>query len=172
MKPTDHSKVTEIFNDALELPVNERAQFLARACGPDADLREEVESLLSSDDDTFLKDNVSESVLELMQGKLLPGEVVCNRYEIIEMIGRGGMGEVYLAKDPSTRRMVALKTLPENSSHDERRMKNFRNEAQTVSQINHQNILTVYDFYEEAGFIVTEYIEGETLRRKLQFGSS
>jgi len=81
------------------------------------------------------------------------------------------MGEVYLAKDPSTRRMVALKTLPENSSHDERRMKNFRNEAQTVSQINHQNILTVYDFYEEAGFIVTEYIEGETLRRKLQSGA-
>src|ERR1051325_2290761 len=66
--------------------------------------------------------------------------------------------------------MVALKTLPESFSHDERRMKNFRNEAQTVSQINHQNILTVYDFNEEAGFIVTEYVEGETLRSNRKNG--
>ena len=171
MKPTDHPKVIEIFNDALELPADERAQFLDRECGADAELRDEVESLLSSHDDTFLEDNVSESVLDLIHGRLLPGEVVCNRYEIIEMIGRGGMGEVYLAKDPSTKRLVALKTLPESFSHDKRRMKNFRNEAQTVSQINHQNILTVYDFNEEAGFIVTEYIEGDTLRSKLHAGT-
>jgi len=170
MKPTDHLKVMEIFNDALDLPVNERAQFVARECGVDAELREEVESLLSSNDDTFLEDDVSESVLDLIQGKLLPGEVVCNRYEIIEMIGRGGMGEVYLAKDPSTNRPVALKTLPENFSHDKRRMQNFKKEAQTVSQINQPNILTLYDFNEEAGFIVTEYIEGDTLRAKLKSG--
>ena len=171
MKSTDHLKVMEIFNDALDLPAHERAQFVARECGVDAELREEVESLLSSNDDTFLEDDVSESVLNLIQGKLLPGEVVCNRYEIIEMIGRGGMGEVYLAKDPSTNRPVALKTLPENFSHDKRRMQNFKKEAQTVSQINQPNILTLYDFNEEAGFIVTEYIEGDTLRAKLKSGA-
>lgn len=171
MKPADHQKVIEIFNDALELPVDQRAQFLAHECGADTELRKEVESLLASNDDMFLEDDVSESVLDLLQGRLMPGEVVCNRYEIIEMIGRGGMGEVYLAKDPTTNRPVALKTLPESFSHDERRMKNFRNEAQTVSQINHQNILTIYDFNEEEGFIVTEYIEGETLRSRLQSGA-
>src|SRR6185369_16212129 len=171
MKPADHQKVIEIFNDALELPVDQRAQFLAQECGADTELLKEVESLLASNDDMFLEDDVSESVLDLLQGRLMSGEVVCNRYEIIEMIGRGGMGEVYLAKDPTTNRPVALKTLPESFSHDERRMKNFRNEAQTVSQINHQNILTIYDFNEEEGFIVTEYIEGETLRSRLQSGA-
>ena len=171
MKPVDHSKVIGIFNDALELPSDERARFLSGACGDDAELRAEVDSLLASYDETFLEADASENVLDLICGRLLPGDVVCDRYQIIEMIARGGMGEVYLAKDPSTNRRVALKTLPENFSQDKRRMENFRKEAQTVSKMNHPNILTVYDFNEEANFIVTEYIEGETLRSKLKSGA-
>jgi len=96
MNPTDHERVIEIFNDALELPTNERAEFLSKECGADAELREELESLLAAHDDTFLEDDVSERVLEVIRGGLLPGDVVCGRYRIIEMIGRGGMGEVYL----------------------------------------------------------------------------
>src|ERR1700752_1020476 len=171
MKPVDHSKVIGIFNDALELPSDERARFLSGACGDDAELRAEVDSLLASYDETFLEADASENVLDLICGRLLPGDVVWARYHIIEMIARGGMGEVYLAKDPSTNRRVALKTLPENFSQDKRRMENFRKEAQTVSKMNHPNILTVYDFNEEANFIVTEYIEGETLRSKLKSGA-
>jgi serine/threonine-protein kinase len=127
--------VIEIFNDALELPADVRAQFLSRECGADAELREEVESLLASHDDTFPEEDKSESVLELIRGGLLPGDVVCDRYEIIEMIGRGGMGKVYLAKDTSMKRMIALKMPAEHFSHDKRRVKNFRNEAHTVSRI-------------------------------------
>src|SRR5436309_7131580 len=127
MKFTDHQKVIEIFNDALELHADERAQFLSKECGTDAQLLAEVESLLASHDDTFLEEDVSESVLELIRGGLLPWDIVCDRYEIIKIIGRGGMGEVYLAKDLSMKRMVALKILAQHLSQDERRMKHFRN---------------------------------------------
>ena len=173
MNPTHHQKAIEVFNGALELPHEQRAQFLSEACGADAVLREEVESLLGSYDDSFLEEDVSESALEVISGGLLPGDVVRDRFRIVRMIGRGGMGEVYLARDLHLKREVALKALAPNLSQDKRRLESFKNEALTVSQIQHKNILTVYDFVKDDGnanFIVTEYIKGETLRRKLRVG--
>jgi serine/threonine protein kinase len=170
MKHIDHQKVEEIFNDALELPADKRARFLSEECGADAELCEEVESLLAAHDETFLEEDLSESVLELIRGGLLPGDVINNRYEIIELLGRGGMGEVYLAKDPTMGRKVAVKLVRGNFDQDRKRIKSFVNEARAASQINHPNILTVHDFIEEgdASFIITEYVEGGTLREKLQ----
>jgi serine/threonine protein kinase len=170
MKSMDHQKVERIFNDALELPADQRERFVSEECGADAELREEVTSLLAAHDVTFLEEDVSDTVLELIRGGLLPGDVIKNRYEIVELIGRGGMGEVYLALDPTIGRKVAVKVLTKSLSQDKKRVENFVKEARAASQINHQNILTVYDYIEEEGgsFIITEYVEGETLRKKLQ----
>src|SRR6266581_7926266 len=92
------------------------------------------------------------------------------RYEIRSKIGEGGMGEVYLAQDTSELgRTVALKILPAEVAKDKDRLQRFTQEARTVSNLNHPNILTVYEFgqTESASFIATEYVEGVTLREHL-----
>jgi serine/threonine protein kinase/TolB-like protein/Tfp pilus assembly protein PilF len=92
------------------------------------------------------------------------------RYVILSSLGKGGMGEVYLARDNSLNRKVALKILAEKFAADLDLLRRFEREAETASALNHPNILTVYEFGKENGlhFITTEYVEGETLREKLR----
>ncbi|MDQ3748716.1 MAG: serine/threonine-protein kinase [Acidobacteriota bacterium] len=92
------------------------------------------------------------------------------RYEIVSLIGAGGMGEVYLAEDTRLRRKVALKILPENIAQDSDRLRRFEQEAFAASALNHPNILTIYEIGEtdSSHFIATEFIEGETLREKMK----
>jgi serine/threonine protein kinase/Flp pilus assembly protein TadD len=93
-----------------------------------------------------------------------------SHYRIVSKIGAGGMGEVYLAQDTSELgRKVALKILPAEVANDKDRLQRFTQEARTVSNLNHPNILTVYEFgqSDSASFIATEYIEGVTLRQHL-----
>jgi serine/threonine protein kinase/TolB-like protein/tetratricopeptide (TPR) repeat protein len=92
------------------------------------------------------------------------------RYEILSQIGKGGMGEVYLALDDTLRRKIALKILPEKFAADAELLHRFEREAATVSALNHPNILTIFEFgkQENLYFISTEYVEGETLRDKLK----
>ena len=94
------------------------------------------------------------------------------RYRIIERLGAGGMGEVYLAEDPSLARRVALKILPDQHTHDEERLRRFKQEAKAASALNHPNILTIHEVGEADGrhFIVTEFIDGESLRTRLNRG--
>lgn len=89
------------------------------------------------------------------------------RYEILSLIGQGGMGEVYLASDSELGRLVAVKVL--NQSDDFEKLRRFRQEAKTISTLSHPNILTLYEFgqHEDFHFIVSEYIKGETLREIL-----
>lgn len=93
-------------------------------------------------------------------------------YEIIELIGAGGMGEVYKARDSRLRRDVAIKLLPESFSADESRVARFRIEAQSASALNHPNILTVYDIGANgtSPYIVEELLEGESLSSRLRAG--
>jgi len=98
---------------------------------------------------------------------LIPGARL-GRYEIRSKIGAGGMGEVYLAQDVSELgRTVALKILPAEVAGDKDRLQRFTQEARTVSNLNHPNILTVHEFgqTDSACFIATEYVDGVTLRQ-------
>lgn len=97
-----------------------------------------------------------------------PG-MMFGRYEIVEQIGAGGMGEVYLARDVHLDRKVAIKLLAEEFTRDARSLRRFVREARAASALNHPNILTVYEIHNEDGihFIATEFIEGETLRRMI-----
>ncbi len=93
-------------------------------------------------------------------------------YEIIGLLGKGGMGEVYHAKDTRLGRKVALKVLSNDVTKNEDRVKRFQQEARSASALNHPNIITIYDVGEldTAHFIATELIEGETLRQRLKKG--
>jgi len=94
-------------------------------------------------------------------------------YEILAPIGAGGMGEVYRAKDPRLGREVAIKVLPASFSQDEDRLKRFEQEARAAGVLNHPGITAVYDIGTAAGapYIVTELLEGETLRNRLLTGA-
>src|SRR5262252_6927210 len=94
-------------------------------------------------------------------------------YEVLAPIGAGGMGEVYRAKDPRLGREVAIKVLPATFAHDADRLKRFEQEAQAAGALNHPNITSVFDIgsHEGAPYIVTELLEGETLRSRLSAGA-
>lgn len=128
-------QVKEVFEEALERTGAERTAFLDRACGGDVSLREEVESLLRSDEkaDSFMEAPAVASAAESLVGeqdKLSAGQVV-KHYEILALIGEGGMGEVYLAKDTILGRRVALKLLPEYLSKDPERLRRFQQSTRT-----------------------------------------
>ncbi len=96
----------------------------------------------------------------------LPAGFNLGRYEILGVVGQGGMGEVYRGRDTELKREVAIKVLPESLSQDAERLRLFRQEALSTAQLNHPNILAVYDVGSSAGhaYMVAELLEGNTLR--------
>src|SRR5918911_3132692 len=94
------------------------------------------------------------------------------RYRILDKLGAGGMGEVYLAEDTRLHRRVALKFLPTQFTSDATRVRRFEKEARAASALNHPNILTIHEIGEAEGahFIATEFVEGMTVRRRLSLG--
>ena len=100
----------------------------------------------------------------------MPERVYTNRYEIVRHLARGGMAEVYLAHDQLLDRPVALKVLFPEFARDPTFVERFRREAQAAANLNHPNIVAVYDWGEEDGtyFIVMEYVEGRSLREAIQ----
>ena len=167
-------KVREVFDSALRRKPEERRDFIAEACGSDQSLLVEVESLLSSLDsaESFMETPVVSKVADIIHSEpqtLERGQII-NHYEIIEQIGEGGMGEVFLADDTSLSRKVALKLLAAHITDDESRVSRFRQEAFATSALNHPNIVTIYEIGKWQGkdFIVTEFVDGMTLRSILR----
>jgi serine/threonine protein kinase/Tol biopolymer transport system component len=171
-------QVKELFERALEFRGAERTSFLERACGNDVELRKELDSLLRSYDsaDSFMETpavgSAAESILSQSRS-LSPGRRL-QHYEIISLIGEGGMGEVYLAKDTRLGRRVALKLLPGYLSGDPERLRRFKQEARAASTLSHPNVCVVHEVGETDDghpFIAMEYIEGVTLRQRLNEGA-
>jgi non-specific serine/threonine protein kinase len=177
MTPERWQKIEEIFQSTLDRPMQEREPFLNKACDGDETLRHEVESLLASDrqPDSKLDDIASGVAAQWVAENDDSGRIgqTVGRYRIIGMLGSGGMGNVYLAEDTTLDRKVALKFLPRQFTQDQDRLRRFEQEARAASALNHPNIITIYEVGEWNGghFIVTEYIEGETLRDRLQKGA-
>ncbi|HEY9500116.1 MAG TPA: protein kinase, partial [Pyrinomonadaceae bacterium] len=111
-------------------------------------------------------------LLKDQPAELKPGQVV-GSYEITSLIGRGGMGEVYLAEDKRLRRKVALKLLPSSVTKDASRLHRFEQEARAASALNHPNIIAIYEIIEANSTLMmaTEFVDGETLRHRLSFGA-
>src|SRR6201988_3367348 len=151
----------------------ERSSFVSRACSGDDELRNEVESLIASHEQSgsFIDQPAFEAAASLLSREkieLNSGQMI-GSYEVISFISRGGMGEVYLAQDKRLGRKVALKLLPASFTTDDDRLRRFEQEARSASALNHPNIITIYEIRQAAGshVIATEFVEGETLRCRL-----
>src|SRR5215203_4993840 len=178
MSETDPQRwqhVKEIFQDALERHGAERDAFLDRACDGQTEVRKEVESLLRSYEvaGSFMEApavaHAAGSLVDLEQ-KLSAGQRV-KHYQIVNLIGEGGMGEVYLAKDTILGRRAALKVLPAYVSKDPDRLRRFTQEARAASRLSHPNVCVVHEIGEtDEGrpFIAMEYVEGVTLRQRMR----
>src|SRR5262245_17450765 len=180
-------QIKEIYERALDLSHDEREGFLAEACAGDDELRHEIESLLAAHEDAgaFLqapavrfaaRENAADEFTSTVDAKLpaapqLIGQEIAN-YKIISLLGRGGMGEVYLAEDKRLHRKVALKLLLAQFTNDAERVRRFEREAAAASATNHPNIVTIYEVgqMEQTHYLVTEFVAGETLRHRLTRG--
>ena len=177
MKPTPDQwqRIYQLFGEVVELPLNQRTAFLQQACSDEA-CRHEVEALLAANDEAmndtaFLNtpalEVVAQAIAEEKAMDIIGSEI--SHYKILSLLGRGGMGEVYLAQDTRLGRNVALKLLPIEFTRDHERVQRFRQEARAASALNHPNIITIFAIDEVDGthFIATEFIDGITLRQRL-----
>ena len=180
-------QIKEIYDRALDLSRDEREGFLVEACCGDADLRREVDTLLAAHADagTFLQapafevaaqeivadEFASTAAAKLPAAPQLIGQELAN-YKIISLLGKGGMGEVYLAEDAWLQRKIALKLLTPQFTNDADRVRRFDREARAISSLNHPNIVTVFDIGRAGAlhFIAIEFIEGRTLRELIRNG--
>jgi serine/threonine protein kinase/Tol biopolymer transport system component len=178
MTPERWRKVEQVYHKALQQPTAVRAAFVVAACGDDADLHREVESLLDagSADDGRLDSPAWDGAEDLfddapVRAPLKSGEKL-GGYEILAPLGAGGMGEVYRAFDSKLNREVAIKILPKAFARHVARVERLKREARVLASLNHPNIAVVYDFQEVDGsfFLVLEYVPGQSLSARLKRG--
>jgi serine/threonine protein kinase len=164
----DWPRLKDVFASARALPADRRQAYLAEACGDNVALREEVASLLASDQRArnFLEapaavggDDAPDQARSMMEGQRL------GVYHVLALLGAGGMGEVYRARDTKLERDVALKVLPHAFTKDPERLARFEREARMLAALNHPNIGAIYGFEEAEGirFLVLELVDGQTL---------
>ena len=173
MKPERWQQVEGIYHAALDRPVSERAAFLDQACSSDAALRKQVEALLKAHEkaDGFLATPAMEIAAReaaLRSASPLIGTQI-SHYRVLQLLGIGGMGEVYEARDTRLDRSVAIKVLPRDVAEDPQRRMRFEREAKVISQLNHPHVCSIYDVGNDKGvpYIVMELVEGETLAERI-----
>src|SRR5262249_25878836 len=142
MKPERWKQVEQLYHAALEGEPRARAAFLAQACAGDEELRREVEELLGYDGaaESFIQGNalafearrLEPEELSQTGPQLLPGQQI-GAYKILSLLGCGGMGVVYRARDERLRRDVAIKVLPASFANDAERLRRFEQEAHATS---------------------------------------
>jgi serine/threonine protein kinase/tetratricopeptide (TPR) repeat protein len=172
MTPKRWARVQEVFGAALSLSPDARAAFLQREFADDVELRQEVESLLTSHEAATSQFLESPGMQTALVGQALSPGTVLGHYEILGSIGAGGMGEVYRARDRALDREVAIKVLPEYLMTNAAALTRFEREAKAVAALSHPNILAIHDFGRqgETAYAVMEFLEGETLAAKLTSG--
>src|SRR5437867_4120705 len=176
MTPERYRQIDQIFQAALGLEPEQRVAYLDEVCSGDEKLRQEVESLITSDqggvsfsDEPALE--MAARVLASDEPALAAGDLI-DRYEVVSLLGSGGMGEVYLAHDEKLDRKIALKLLSSHFTMNEERLRRFQQEARAASALNHPNIITIHEIgqVENRNFIATEFVDGETLRQRMKRG--
>jgi len=181
-------KAKNLFDVASELPPKDREKFLRKACADDADLRREVEKLLHSFEnaESFMEQPAAREMASMFEDKktlmanhttgslqdrkFVAGTVLANRYRIIGLLGKGGMGEVFKAEDIKLNQTVALKFLPDKLEKDKAALERFHAEVRTARQVSHPNVCRVFDIGEIDGrhFISMEFIDGDDLSSLLR----
>jgi serine/threonine protein kinase/Tol biopolymer transport system component len=175
--PEKEQKIKALLQSALELEPSERVSFLDRACAGDLSLRQDVEARIAAHEkasDPTSSPRLRQPVTDSRNVDLAAviGSSIAH-YRVLSFLGRGGMGEVYLAQDVRLGRKVALKLLPTTLNSDEERLRRFEREARSASALNHPNVCVIYEIGEtDEGrhFIAMEQIDGITLRRRFAEG--
>jgi serine/threonine protein kinase len=174
VNPERWAEIERLYHLALERPPAERATFLDHACPDDAALRDEVIALLERDalDDGFLDAPALAVAARTLGDGVLPDGARLGDFEIVRHIGRGGMGDVYQARDVTLGRVVAIKLLPDTVESSAASRSRLVREARAASALNHPNIVTIHAVEDAGGraFIVMEYVEGQTLAERLADG--
>lgn len=167
-------QIEALYHAALELPEGERATYINEVCAGDAALRDEVATLIAEAEqpDGYLSKptlTLGLSLLASERAGTLAGKQL-GTYRINRQLGRGGMGEVYLAEDPRLGRLVALKVLPAFLTDMGENVLRFQQEARASSAISHPNVAHIYEAGAAEGrhFLAMEYVEGVTLRQMLK----
>jgi len=169
-------RIEELCDAALDRDASQRAAFVAAACGGDEALRVEVERLLSHAPtaEDFLETPVDELAAEVLGGAHEPALVGqrVGPYEIVSLLGEGGMGEVYRARDATLGRDVAIKVVAGAFLSDPERLARFEREARVLAALNHVHIGAIYGVEEQGGVraLVLELVEGPTLAERLAAG--
>jgi serine/threonine protein kinase/Flp pilus assembly protein TadD len=177
MDPERWKRVEQLYHSAAARDPEGRQAFIVEACEGDTSLQEEVESLLAQ---TLCTTELMGDVIGSLAKVSLTDPGLCTLvlgqqlgpYRIESILGTGGMGEVYRARDTRLGRTVAIKLLRGGSFLDAMSRIRFQREARAASALNHVNVCTVYDVGEWDGqpYLVMEYLEGETLRERLRRG--
>jgi len=167
MPPPNWDRVQEIYHAALALPRSERSAYIANACGDDADLLREVNSLIEADDSS--SDFLDTPVMKLPSAPDdLVGTTIGDRYYLERELGPGGMAQVYLARDLKlNQRMVVIKVLSQALANVSYARQRFKKEAEALSRFRHEgivNVLDIGDLPDGRPYIVMEYVDGEMLR--------
>lgn len=178
MTPEQWKKIDDLLDAALDLPPERHDAFLDEACEGDEELRREMESLLAAHQKagSFIETTPAKgmaSALDFEKAQGFPGSLVGQKlghYQVAALLGAGGMGEVYRARDSRLDRNVAIKVLPAHLSSHPDAMARFEREAKAVAALSHPNILAIHDFgYQEGmAYLVMELLEGATLRQRMK----
>ena len=184
MTPERWEELERVYHEARQCAPSELAAYLDTACGGDATLRAEIDSLLRYEQDAarFIEPALADhppspiiNVMTRLRGSAVPGRFeghALGSYAVTSLIAAGGMGEVYRAIDTRLDRVVALKILPGHFADDAERRERFTREAKIISSLNHPHICALYDVGVQDGtqFLVMEYIDGETLQERIRRG--
>jgi tetratricopeptide (TPR) repeat protein/predicted Ser/Thr protein kinase len=166
-------RIEALFDQALELPPSDRAKLLACECECDPEVRQEVQALLAAAELTGVTAKLAGAVAGPASQPVIPPARTISQYEIVEELGRGGMGIVYKALDRRLQRHVALKFLSPSLSAEPELKLRFLQEAKAIASLDHPNLCTIFEVAEpEDGHfvIVMPFYEGETLKQKLARG--
>ena len=173
MTPERWERVAALYHAARTRPASDRVSFLANACADDDALRQEVESLLneSVSEGGFLDQPALLAAAGMLSdvAPATPLNRSIGAYEVQALLGIGGMGEVYRARDPRLGRDVAIKMLPSTLASDADRLARFEREARMLAALNHPHICSIYGIEEcdSIRFLILELVEGETLADRL-----
>ena len=173
MSANEWERARALFQSALEKPEQDRTAFLANACQGDETTQREVEALIAAHAATggFLETPAFRVAPDAVAPALQPGDRL-GSFEVLGVLGRGGMGEVYRARDAKLGRDVAIKVLPRALAADPQRLARFERESRILASINHPRIAAIHSVeqFEDVRLLVLELVEGPTLDDRLRVG--
>jgi TolB-like protein/Tfp pilus assembly protein PilF len=173
--PDQWQRIKDVFDAALETDSVRRDAYIAEACAGDAAIEFEVRRMLAAVDSNGPLDDVPVSPSEMarilagLDSRFEPGQILADRFRIVRLLGRGGMGEVWEAFDQQLKESVAIKTVHTEGLLDPLSVDRFKTEVQRTRQVAHPNVCRVYDlfFHEGIPFLTMELLDGESLAQRI-----